>query len=1423
VDASGNVITGSYSVSFTAVNNLSVGQTPLTRTFDFNWVEPTNGLTNLSDVLIPEVVFSDVTSYSPVGSFTGVLTRTLSSSFPSTSEVSGSAPISLTSTNTIRLVSATNYYEGVYTPTSAVSVAYTHSSNSWLTILYTRTFSATYAIKKCPNQLELVTKINSYRAIIDAYKLTNDTQFNILSNQYDIVISLYSHLIARYQTTTQDGSEPILRELLSILEPYSGTYTYQSTKMLPFQLATFAGNSIYISDGTNVDAVQLGSTITFASGNSALVPIVTDNNVNYSPTFGTLINTFAQGNDSRFHNPVTIGTANGLSISTQALSLAAATSGSAGAMSSSDKTKLDGIASGATANTGTVTSVALSVPSAFSITGSPITTSGTLAISATGTSLQYITGTGALATLNTANVPENTNLYFTSARARTSIALTTTGTSGAATYDNATGIINIPNYVGGVTSFNTRTGAIVLSGSDVTTALSYTPYNATNPAGYISSITSGNVTGALGYTPENAANKGIANGYASLDGGGLVPSTQLPSYVDDVLEFANLAGMPATGETGKIYVALDTNKIYRWSGTTYIEVSPTVGTIWGGITGTLSNQTDLQNALNAKQATLSGTGFVKSTSGTISYDTNTYLTTSSATTTYVPYTGASGNVNLGTNNISANNFLNAFSNITASATQVVLTVSSAPEIVVNGSGGQVIKLPDATTLANGASFLFNNNQSSGAITVNNNSNTLVVSVPSGGYCEVLLIDNSTAAGSWDRHFEAPANVSWSTNTFDYAGSITSATWNGNVVQPNRGGTGQSTYTDGQLLIGNTSGNTLSKSTLTAGTGITITNGNGTISIANSGGTVTSVSALTLGTTGTDVSSSVATGTTTPVITLNIPTASATNRGALSATDWTTFNNKANALSGTANTLAKFTSSTAIGNSSITDTGSLVTIANPLTLSGAVTGVGNISNYTVTASSGSATSKRISSTLVASANSDVLVGLDINPTFTNGSFTGVTNAALRVGGSILNNNAFANTIGTSASPFNTVNSIVFNSPANFQINAGNTGAILINQSTRNVIIGGTFTDAGYKLDVVGTTRVSGVLTLSSTISNGTYAYTLPSATGTLALTSALSGYLPLTGGTLTGALGGTSATFTNSSGETLVLSKPTGASIQFTKSNSTAQNWAIATDPNFNIYNYTLGGTPFSINASTNAATFSSSVGIGGSSSNGLIPGLVIGDGTDNKGITLFGTTTTQQNIAFTYTANSQQGLIQYDHSGDYMRFFTATSERMRITSGGNVLVGLTSSGTNKFAVSAGGTTSDLYVNSSGGIGSYSFGTGIVYANAGVLTMTNPSDKKLKKDIKEISYGLSDILKLKPVSYNWINDLVNQGIQFGFIAQEVQEIMPDAIKEFGDDIKYLGLEKDAIYVTLVKAIQELSAENTSLINRIEALENKNKTL
>ena len=64
------------------------------------------------------------------------------------------------------------------------------------------------------------------------------------------------------------------------------------------------------------------------------------------------------------------------------------------------------------------------------------------------------------------------------------------------------------------------------------------------------------------------------------------------------------------------------------------------------------------------------------------------------------------------------------------------------------------------------------------------------------------MSNSIAAGSWDRHDSTPSNVSWSTNTLDYAGSITSATWNGNTVAINRGGTnGTATPTAGGIAYG----------------------------------------------------------------------------------------------------------------------------------------------------------------------------------------------------------------------------------------------------------------------------------------------------------------------------------------------------------------------------------------------------------------------------------------------------------------------------------------------------------------------------------------------------------------------------------------------------------------------------------------------
>lgn len=71
----------------------------------------------------------------------------------------------------------------------------------------------------------------------------------------------------------------------------------------------------------------------------------------------------------------------------------------------------------------------------------------------------------------------------------------------------------------------------------------------------------------------DASEKGEASGVAELDETGKVPASQLPAYVDDVLEYADKAAFPATGESGKIYIAIDTNICYRWGGSVYVEIA----------------------------------------------------------------------------------------------------------------------------------------------------------------------------------------------------------------------------------------------------------------------------------------------------------------------------------------------------------------------------------------------------------------------------------------------------------------------------------------------------------------------------------------------------------------------------------------------------------------------------------------------------------------------------------------------------------------------------------------------------------------------------------------------------------------------------------------------------------------------------------
>jgi hypothetical protein len=306
---------------------------------------------------------------------------------------------------------------------------------------------------------------------------------------------------------------------------------------------------------------------------------------------------------------------------------------------------------------------------------------------------------------------------------------------------------------------------------------------------------------------------------------GKVPASELPSYVDDIIEVANYAALPATGEIGKIYVTLNNNKIYRWSGSVYIEIAAN-SAVWGSITGTLSSQTDLQTALNAKQNTLTnpvtGTGlqnFVTKWTGIGSAIVSSKIF-DDGTNVGIGSINPSSLLELEKDNATGGGFLNIIntnSAMTGKIADINFKIGDSFGIPVDAA--YIRAIPANANVSTGASLSF-----------------------------------------FTRKGNADPTASFTINNV------------GAVTINNLAGTGS------RMVIANSTGQ-LSTQAITLGT-------------------VTSVAALTIGTTGTDITSTVANETTTPVITLNVPTASAANRGALSAADWTTFNGKQSALSGT---------------------------------------------------------------------------------------------------------------------------------------------------------------------------------------------------------------------------------------------------------------------------------------------------------------------------------------------------------------------------------------------------------------------------------------------------------------------------------------------------------------------------------------------
>jgi hypothetical protein len=430
----------------------------------------------------------------------------------------------------------------------------------------------------------------------------------------------------------------------------------------------------------------------------------------------------------------------------------------------------------------------------------------------------------------------------------TSATVTNSGTSGAAVFN-----FSIPQGAG-VPSGGT-TGQFLYKNSSTNYDASWDTLTFSQIGSTPTTLSGYGITDAI-----NVSQKGVSNGVATLDNTGKVPTSQLPAAVLGAVQYqgswnasTNTPTLTSSVGTQGYYYVVSTagttsiNGINLWSVGDWIVFN---GSVWQKVNGssteafsaiTVTGLTGYMYANGTSQVTASTTipnaGLANSTisgvslgsnlnaltigtglSGT-SYNGSTAVTIANTSPMVYPSagipnsTGSAWGTSYGTNvangvavfdankNLTVNCLFEGFTAQAASGSTITLLPSSVQNWLITGSGGQTIKLPDATTLPNGSLFTFNNNQSSGTIVIQNNSSTTIATVQSGGYIEVILQSNSIAAGTWDYHNLPPSNAAWSTNTLSWAGSYTNGTWNGNAVGILYGGTGATTASGALTNLG----------------------------------------------------------------------------------------------------------------------------------------------------------------------------------------------------------------------------------------------------------------------------------------------------------------------------------------------------------------------------------------------------------------------------------------------------------------------------------------------------------------------------------------------------------------------------------------------------------------------------------------------
>ena len=241
----------------------------------------------------------------------------------------------------------------------------------------------------------------------------------------------------------------------------------------------------------------------------------------------------------------------------------------------------------------------------------------------------------------------------------------------------------------------------------------------------------------------------------------------------------------------------------------------------------------------------SGRAVYEDASGNVSALGTISSATWNATTIGVAYGGTGVTASSGANsvmlrdanqNVDVNRLNQANTNTAAASGTTALTAASTYSQTLTGTGSQTFTMPDATTLATGVAFVFNNN-ATGTLTLQNYSAGAIGTITAGGAVELVLLANGTTAGTWDVHGFLPEAVTWGTNALNLGTTvITNGTWNGGTIPTAYGGTGLTTFTAANGALYSTSASALAAGTLpvaAGGTGVTSSTGTGSVVLSTS--------------------------------------------------------------------------------------------------------------------------------------------------------------------------------------------------------------------------------------------------------------------------------------------------------------------------------------------------------------------------------------------------------------------------------------------------------------------------------------------------------------------------------------------------------------------------------------------------------------